>query len=132
MKDLASKIAVVDDYATSEKRSRFAELARQDLHVRRIRSLIFGDNRFAQPEWSMLLEIYVAEDELRPILKMHAIRAAGVSIATASRYLAQLSEQGLIGNRDVSNDRRSQEVYLTDEGYKLLNEYFELVNSQNI
>lgn len=131
MKDVASKIKVADRYETAEKRSRFAELARQDLHLRQIRSLIFGDNRFAQPEWSMLLEIYIAEDELRPMLKMHAIRAAGVSIATASRYLAQLSRQGLIANRDVSNDRRSQEVYLTDEGCKLLNEYFRLFYSLN-
>lgn len=119
MHDMCEQVTTI-----SLGRELLLERARKELKARDLREAIFGKNHFPQPEWSILLELYIAEAENRKVLKMHAIRATNAPAGTASRYLARMIDEGIIEASKITLDRRSAMLALTSKSRRLLDEYF--------
>jgi hypothetical protein len=56
----------------------------------------FGPALFGEPAWDLLLDLFVAASEQRPVSIMSASTAASISVENAVRWLTLLEEQGLV------------------------------------
>jgi len=68
--------------------------------ARRVRDQLFDANLFAEPAWDMLLELYGAHLENRPITVADACAASSVPSPTAHRHIELLLKRGLLIHRD--------------------------------
>src|SRR3954468_10330260 len=72
------------------------EEARRLYRQRRLRDQTFGKDLFGEPAWDLLLELYVAASESRPVSAVASSIAASVSTEDAIRWLTRLEELGLL------------------------------------
>ena len=72
------------------------EEARRLYRLRRIRDQAFGPGIFGEPAWDLLLDLYIAASEPRPVSVVAASIAASVSTEDAARWLTLLEEHGLV------------------------------------
>ena len=89
------------------------ELARTFYQLRRRRGFYFGEDNFSEPAWDMLLDLYVAELEQRPICVSSACIGAAAPQTTGLRWLCALESQGLIFKEADASDLRRSFVRLT-------------------
>ena len=61
-----------------------------------MRDQAFGAGLFGEPAWDLLLDLYIAASETRPVSVIAASIAASVSTEDAARWLTLLEEHGLI------------------------------------
>lgn len=89
--------------------------ARKFYQLRRRRAAYFDPTLFAEPAWDMLLDLYVAEREGRPMAVLSACIGAAAPQTTALRWMRVLEEQGLIRKETDEKDARRMYVRLTDD-----------------
>jgi len=102
----------------------FAELLRH-IRLNEQRKRLFPQSLFADPAWSMLLDL--AENRMvgRSAYVSSLAVGAGVALTTALRHLATLERLGLAARTPDMTDRRRTLVELTDDGYRRMCRFLE-------
>lgn len=100
------------------------ERARAEYRARRRRNALFGTDRFGEPTWDMLLDLFIAAGERREVRVSSACIAAAVPTSTALRHLGYLVSDGLVLRRPHPTDSRSAIIELAPETMDLLLAYF--------
>ncbi|MEO6224901.1 MAG: MarR family winged helix-turn-helix transcriptional regulator [Sphingomicrobium sp.] len=101
-----------------------ADIIRNVIRARRLRSRYFSEELFADPAWDMLLDLLQAEiSHLRVPVSSLCI-AAAVPATTALRWLKTLVSQGLFLRRADPHDGRRVFVELAPDTSQALRRYF--------
>lgn len=102
-----------------------AAAARSAYDLRRRRDMLFADfpGLFGDPAWDMLLDLYIAEIDARPVTVAQACAASAVAASTALRCLMLLIEQGLIERPDPPAVATNL-IRLTDRGQDYMDQLF--------
>lgn len=101
------------------------ELARSLYRSRRTRPRVFDDDAlFGEPAWDILLDLFIADSEKKPLSVTSACIGASVPTSTALRWLAILEERGLLWRENDKADARRVFLHLTGEGYAKMVAYF--------
>lgn len=109
-----------------DRRQTFAELARETYAKRRKRTSIFGDPElFGEPGWDILLDLYIAQIEDKPVSVSSACIGSASPPTTGLRWLGVLTEQGLIQREHDPKDQRRVLVRLTEKALEAMDRYFE-------
>lgn len=88
----------------------YGALVKRLIGDRRHREKHFASSLFADPVWDIILDLFLAEIESRPISVSSATSAANVPQTTGLRCIAMLTEKGMILRIPAPLDRRK--VYL--------------------
>lgn len=116
--------------STVQARSRYAELARRTYAVRRQRTAIFGDPElFGEPAWDILLDLYIAFVERKPVSVSSACIGSAAPPTTGLRWLGVLAEHGLVVREQDPTDQRRVLVRLTEWGVEAMERYFAKVDA---
>ena len=108
-----------------ERRRAFADLARATYARRRKRTSIFGDPElFGEPGWDILLDLYIAQVEEKPVSVSSACIGSASPPTTGLRWLGVLAEQGLVEREHDPQDQRRVLVRLTDKALEAMDDYF--------
>lgn len=73
-----------------------AEEARRLYRLRRVRDDLFPSHLFGEPTWDLLLELYIAGSEQRPVSAISASIAASVSTEEVMRLITELTKLDLV------------------------------------
>ncbi len=102
-----------------------AETARQVYANRRRRTALFGNGElFGEPAWDILLDLYIAHAENKPVSVSSACIGSASPPTTGLRWLGVLAENELILREHDPEDQRRVLVRLTDRGIAAMEEYF--------
>ncbi|MDJ0977541.1 MAG: winged helix DNA-binding protein [Erythrobacter sp.] len=113
------------DLSEREKRQVFAELARSAYAKRRKRTSIFGDTElFGEPGWDILLDLYIAQAEDKPVSVSSACIGSASPPTTGLRWLGVLADQGLVEREHDPDDQRRVLVRLTPKALEAMDTYF--------
>jgi DNA-binding MarR family transcriptional regulator len=102
-------------------------LAHTLLHEFVIRERFVCSGMFADPAWSILLDLYVHEQKGRRVSVSSACTAAHVPPTTALRWLRLLNSGGMIERLNDPQDRRRVYVRLTQQSREGLEAYLNQV-----
>ncbi|WP_375427907.1 winged helix DNA-binding protein [uncultured Sphingomonas sp.] len=91
-----------------------AAAIRRAIRARRMRGGFFAPGLFSDPAWDMLLDLYAAEAEDMPVSVSSLCIASAVAPTTALRWIARLTEDGLLDRRPDATDRRRAFMALTE------------------
>jgi DNA-binding MarR family transcriptional regulator len=94
-------------------------------HARRKRDEFFDVDIFGEPAWDMLLDLFVAGREGRPVSVSKLCRAAAVPTTTALRMTKAMTEKGMIDREADRNDRRRVLVRLSHDTEERLARFLE-------
>lgn len=125
-----------DDYAAEpaqpskgQRRSRpplpDPALVRQLIANRRRRAELFPGNLFADPAWDILLDLTAARAERKRVSVSSLCIASGVPPTTALRWIAQMTEAGLLERIEDDTDRRRAFIALSDDTAAAMARYFD-------
>jgi DNA-binding MarR family transcriptional regulator len=102
-----------------------AAFARDLMRQRRKRSDHLPAALFAEPAWDMLLDLYAAHYEGKPVSTSSLCIAANVPSTTALRAIQTMSDEGcLVRQRDPTDGRRVF-IALSDKARASLDAYFD-------
>jgi DNA-binding MarR family transcriptional regulator len=133
---LLDKLAVVEragegDAATIIRPKHFVAAAmpspaliRRIIRHRQLRGKLLPEHLFADPAWDMLLDLAAAKVEHKRVSVTSLCLASGVPMTTALRWIAILSDEGLIERKEDPADRRRVFVELTDRANTAMMIYF--------
>lgn len=93
------------------------------LKRRSIRSGFFGDAMFGEPDFDILLDLFVNQAAGRIVSVTSACLATAVPMSTALRYIASLTERGWIERISDPRDKRRSHVLLTHDAVDRINRY---------
>lgn len=99
----------LDDQAVLERRLESDTLVGLARHVHKIRLLgneIFGERVLCDPEFDMLLELFVAHHEQRRVCIGDLCLSAGVPATTALRHIDKLEAKGFLRRPPDPSDAR--------------------------
>ncbi|QIQ86159.1 winged helix DNA-binding protein [Erythrobacter sp.] len=120
----AAPAPVVD---LDQRRRRHAVLARKTYAARRRRGAIFGDEEiFGEPAWDILLDLYIAHVERKPVSVSSACIGSAAPPTTGLRWLGVLADRGLVAREHDPEDQRRVLVRLTESGLEAMDRYFAL------
>ncbi len=109
----------------SNSRELYVEQARKTYALRRKRTGIFGTVEiFGEPAWDILLDLYIAEFENKPVCVSSACIGSSSPPTTGLRWLGVLSDQGFVERQHDPNDQRRILVRLTQRGVDCMDTYF--------
>ena len=109
-----------------DQRNTYAEMARLSYAKRRKRSNVFGDTElFGEPAWDILLDLYIAQAEDKPVSVSSACIGSAAPPTTGLRWLGVLAEQGFVERKHDPQDQRRVLVRLTDKALEAMDAYFE-------
>jgi hypothetical protein len=112
-------------------RIEFAAMARQAYATRRKRTAIFGNPElFGEPAWDILLDLYIAQSEGKPVSVSSACIGSASPPTTGLRWLGVLAEHGLVVREQDCDDQRRVLVRLTDRGIDAMDEYFASISAR--
>ena len=97
--------------------------ARECDAIRRRRNRHLPADLFGEPTWDILLDLYVATRESRPVPTTSACIGADVPPTTALRWLRILEARGLVEREDDGHDGRRTFVRLTDRGLGAMDDW---------
>jgi hypothetical protein len=103
-------------YPTDASR-RAVEEARRLYRQRRGRDREFGTALFGEPAWDLLLDLFVAASEQRPVSVMSASIAATVSAEHALHWLTRLEEHGLVERLYAGTEMHRATVTLSEPAF---------------
>lgn len=107
------------------ERAAYVRAAQAIIRVRDLRDrMIGGHGQFADPAWDLLLDLYVATVEDRPLAVGDACVGARVPQTTALRWIDQLERLGKVKRTADPSDRRRTLVSLTDTQLSLMDRFF--------
>jgi DNA-binding MarR family transcriptional regulator len=84
---------------------------------RRAREQFLPGELLAEPAWDLLLALYIARGEGKPVTTTAACSAAAVPTSTAHRWLVKLERDGHVTRSRGSVDERLSLVELTDMAF---------------
>lgn len=93
-------------------------LAQEIYRFRRTRDEEFGPRVFSDPNWDILLDLFISGEQNRKLSTSAACIGSSVPATTALRHLSALAKCGLIDRKDDEDDRRTSWVTLTPTGYE--------------
>ena len=99
-------------------------LVRQIIRQRQLRAQFFDGELFADPAWDMLLDLAAARAEHKRVSVTSLCIASGVPPTTALRWIALLTEAGLLERVEDERDRRRAFIALTDRAAEAMARYF--------
>jgi hypothetical protein len=109
---------------------RYLTLARQAYTLRRKRAAIFGNPElFGEPAWDILLDLYIAHGEGKPVSVSSACIGSASPPTTGLRWLGVLAEEGLVLRENDPEDNRRVLVRLTRKGVTAMERFFDAVGS---
>jgi len=92
---------------------------------RRTRTAIFGNPElFGEPAWDILLDLYIAYVEDKPVSVSSACIGSAAPPTTGLRWLGVLAENDLVLREHDPEDQRRVLVRLTETGLAAMDEYF--------
>lgn len=100
-------------------------MAQHMLRNRRIRPRFFGADLFGEPEFDILLELFVHQRLGRTLSTTGACSLSGVPTTTALRYIFALVERGWIERMPDAADGRRVLLTITAEGLAIMHCYLE-------
>lgn len=101
------------------------EEARRLYQQRRMRDQAFGPALFGEPAWDLLLDLYIAASELRPVSVVSASIAALVSTDATVRWLTLLEEQGLVERLYAGSEMNRAIVTLSDTAFDRMTSFLQ-------
>ncbi len=101
--------------------------ARTHLDARRARARFLPVDLFGEPAWDLLLDLFIAGEEGKPISITSACIASGVPSTTALRWIGVLDERGLISRDPDPEDGRRIYVSLTEAARAAMLHWLEVV-----
>lgn len=117
---------------TPEELSQMVNIARQMYRNRRLRPRIFADEAlFGEPAWDILLDLFIAEADNKPLSVTAACIGAAVPTSTALRWLAILEERGLLRRENDPGDARRVFLHLTEDGHAKMTSFLLQVHREN-
>lgn len=99
-------------------------LVRRIIRQRQLRARFFDGDLFADPAWDILLDLTAARAEHLRVSVTSLCIASGVPPTTALRWIAQMTEAGLLERIEDETDRRRAFVALTDKAADAMARYF--------
>jgi len=102
-----------------------ARFVRNLIRRRRERERHFAADLFADPAWDMMLDLYAAHYERRPVSVSSLCIAAAVPATTALRWIKTLVDEGLFVRIADPDDGRRIHVHLADDTRRRLDDYFD-------
>jgi DNA-binding transcriptional ArsR family regulator len=112
----ASVAAALNESSTRITSEALLAFARETYAVRRRRDRHLPGDLFGEPTWDILLDLYVATREGRPVPTTSACIGANVPPTTALRWLRILEARGLVEREDDGRDGRRTFVRLSARG----------------
>ena len=106
-----------------------ARLVHHIIQQRRLRERFFAEELFADPAWDILLDLTAARAEHRRVSVTSLCIAAAVPATTALRWIAQMTEDGLLVREQDQVDRRRSFVALSDEAADGMARYFDALGA---
>lgn len=100
-------------------------LAQKLRALRNLREEMFGPRLFSDPAWDVLLTLYLSKLQQARLKVTSVIEESGVPPTTVLRWIAALSERGLIVRSTNPTDLRSCLVELSDEAAAMMTNYLE-------
>jgi DNA-binding MarR family transcriptional regulator len=91
------------------------------LRVRRSRERLMGKAMIGEPAFDLLLFLYVHSGQRESSLTSLA-KPAGIPYSSAMRWIAYLTDKGLVARRESKSDRRASSVELTPLGRAVMDE----------
>lgn len=105
---------------------RYLAQARQAYALRRKRAVIFGNPElFGEPAWDILLDLYIAHAEDKPVSVSSACIGSAAPATTGLRWLGLLAEEGLVVRENDAQDNRRVLVRLTRNGIMAMERFFD-------
>jgi Mn-dependent DtxR family transcriptional regulator len=95
-----------------------ADQARQLYRQRRQRDEALGSDLFGEPAWDLLLDLYIARSQQRPVSVMSASVALGVPAEATWAWVSRLEEHGLVERPYQSQEGALTLVALSDAGFE--------------
>lgn len=117
---VAAGLQLASSRITSEALLAFA---RECYAIRRRRDRHLPSDLFGEPTWDILLDLYVATREDRPVPTTSACIGADVPPTTALRWLRILEARGLVEREDDGRDGRRTFVRLSDRGLAAMDDW---------
>ncbi|MBN8843040.1 MAG: MarR family transcriptional regulator [Sphingomonadales bacterium] len=102
-----------------------AKAVRRLLRRRRIREQYFPSDLFADPAWDMLLDLYAARLENRPVSVSSLCIAAAVPATTALRWIRTMADAGFFVREADPQDGRRIFIALAESAFDAMSRYFE-------
>jgi DNA-binding MarR family transcriptional regulator len=99
-------------------------LVRRIIHQRQLRARYFGGDLFADPAWDILLDLTAARAEHTRVSVTSLCIASGVPPTTALRWIAQMTDAGLLDRVEDETDRRRAFIALSDKAAEAMARYF--------
>ena len=102
--------------------ARLVERAEAIYAGRRLRTAAFGDDAdlFGEPSWDLMLDLYIAHERGMEINIGRSVAASAVPTTTGLRYIALLTDRGLLCRIADPLDRRRHFVTLSDRGLAIM------------
>ena len=113
----------VPEERTAERQR--AKMVRRLLRQRRLREQFFPADLFADPAWDMLLDLYAARLERRPVSVSSLCIASAVPATTALRWIKTMTDGGLFIREADPHDGRRIFIALAEATFDALERYFE-------
>lgn len=99
-------------------------LVRRIIRQRQLRAQFIGGELFADPAWDILLDLTAARAEHARVSVTSLCIASGVPPTTALRWIAQMTEAGLLQRVEDESDRRRAFIELSDRAAEAMARYF--------
>lgn len=104
-------------------------LARKAYALRRKRVSLFGNpDLFGEPAWDILLDLYIAAGEGKPVSVSSACIGSAAPATTGLRWLGVLADEGLVVRENDAEDHRRVLVRLTPSGAAAMDKFFDAVD----
>lgn len=113
--DILESMGGVAAYGDNPHTPVSSALVRTIIQARRLRERYLPGKLFADPAWDILLDLTAARLEKRQVCVTSLCIAASVPPTTALRWIALLSDRGLVTRMPDAKDGRRTVVELTDE-----------------
>lgn len=104
-------------------------LARKAYALRRKRAILFANpDLFGEPAWDILLDLYIAAGEGKPVSVSSACIGSAAPATTGLRWLGVLADEGLVVRENDAEDHRRVLVRLTPTGRAAMDRFFDAVD----
>jgi hypothetical protein len=113
------RVALLNDPLTAEAGQTLRAVAERLIAERRKREEYFPAGLFGEPAWDLLLALYVAHDDRRPVPLAEAYQAAKVDSRGGPLLVERLVASGLVARSHDHDDA----ILLTDHGWDRLSDY---------
>lgn len=100
-------------------------LVHKVIRQRRLRDRYFKSELFADPAWDILLDLTAARAEHRRVSVTSLCIAAAVPATTALRWIAQMTEMGILLREQDPDDKRRAFIVLSDPIADAMARYFD-------